>query len=152
MDTLKARLLSYTYECEDDCWHCLAGGKSAKYGKIWYRGRVIDNHIASWIAHNGQVPEGKFVLHTCDYKRCINPDHLFLGTQQTNIDDMIAKGRKASQLGSNHGQALLNENKVVAIKRMLDEGEYTIKELADKFKVHPTTIGSIKAGRTWIHV
>ena len=148
MSTLKDRLMSKTFVCDDGCWYCEAGGDSAPYGKIYYEGRTIDNHIASWIVHKGPIPEGKSILHSCDYKRCINPEHLFAGTQQDNIDDMIAKGRKAPA----HPQAKLTKEQVIQIKNALITEEYTQTELAKLYGVSFYTIYNIRVGRTWANV
>lgn len=81
----------------DGCWE-FAGAKSHKgYGQlpIWRDGRSIPRsaHRLSWELANGPIPAGMSVLHRCDNPPCVRPDHLFLGTQSDNMQDMVAKGR-----------------------------------------------------------
>lgn len=79
-------------------------------------GRKLMAHQASWILHFGEIPEGLNILHHCDNPSCVRPDHLFLGTQQDNIDDMCAKGRHSDHKhwdGKTHcqnGHLLVLEN------------------------------------------
>ena len=78
------------------CWLWTANRNSVGYGMIapGYGGRSsILAHRASWELANGPVPAGLFVCHHCDTPLCVNPAHLFLGTDQENKDDMVRKGR-----------------------------------------------------------
>jgi hypothetical protein len=61
------------------------------YGGLNFRRRHLQAHRASWIAHHGPIPKGLLVCHRCDVRTCINPDHLFLGTQKENMQDKVAK-------------------------------------------------------------
>ena len=96
---LKERLLKATTINESGCWICTIG--HGRYGRVKLDGTGIGlkNHRASWMVHKGPIPEGKCVLHTCDTPRCINPDHLFLGSHADNMADRAAKGRNADQRG-----------------------------------------------------
>lgn len=76
----------------DACWPWLASTKNG-YGQINVGGEISYAHRLSYEFANGEIPSGLFVCHRCDNKSCVNPVHLFLGTQQDNMDDMIAKGR-----------------------------------------------------------
>jgi hypothetical protein len=77
------------------CWLWTGGINTWGYGVLHRRGahESISAHRAAWELHRGPIPNGLFVLHKCDTRMCVNPDHLFLGTQRDNIHDCMAKGR-----------------------------------------------------------
>lgn len=79
------------------CWHFIGSLSKTGYGVVGLNGKVIGAHRAAWILTNGEVPDGLFVCHKCDNRRCINPDHLFLGTAKDNTQDMISKGRRVGR-------------------------------------------------------
>ena len=99
--TLQERLLARSEEANG----CLlwTGGKSSNgYGQIWADGKMVSTHRAAYLTWIGEIPEGMKVLHTCDTHNCIAPDHLFLGTQLDNMNDMIEKGRDKKARGDSH--------------------------------------------------
>ena len=82
-----------------DCWIWKASKRPNGYGQIGVegrRGRVEYAHRVSWQINFGSIPDGMQVLHKCDVKACVNPGHLFLGTQRDNVADAWAKGRAVS--------------------------------------------------------
>lgn len=117
MKTVLERLMAKVEHDAAGCWlfrGCLVGHG---YGRINIAGRLVLAHRASWAIHNGEVPAGKCVLHHCDKPGCINPAHLFLGTQADNVTDMITKGRSKSNAAINavkthckRGHELTKEN------------------------------------------
>jgi len=76
------------------CWEWKGNISSSGYGLLSYKGKNIGSHILSWILHNGEIENNLWVLHKCDNRKCVNPKHLFLGTRQDNMDDMVRKGRQ----------------------------------------------------------
>lgn len=104
-------------------------------------------HVYSYALFRG--PTGSmFVCHTCDNRRCVNPDHLFLGTSKDNVVDMIKKRR--GLIGAKNGHAKLTEADVLAIRALL--GKQRGKDIAAKFKVSHALICDIAKGRAWAHV
>lgn len=95
IEKLKQRLLKYSHQ-KGECriWNVENRKNPFGYGLINIRKKYMGAHRASWIAWRGEIPEGMFVLHVCDIPECINPDHLWLGTQKENIQDMDKKKRR----------------------------------------------------------
>ena len=82
---------------ESGCHKWLGCRTRKGYGQITYRGHRIETHRAMWLLHNGDIPQGMFVLHKCDVRNCIAPQHLYLGTAADNTGDMMSKGRGRGQ-------------------------------------------------------
>lgn len=98
----------YSVKAESGCFNFSGALDRKGYGKIGHKGKTC---VASRLAYEkavGQIPEGMNVCHKCDNPQCINPDHLFLGTQKANIHDMLAKGRSMRSRKSRcaHGHSL----------------------------------------------
>ena len=128
------------------CWLWNGYKHRSGYGNIKVDGKVIKTHRLSWTIHNGEIPKGMCVLHKCDVRSCVNPKHLFLGTQRDNLDDMVKKGR--SNHGEKHPLALLTKKDVLRI-RMLFKKEKSISELAEKFNVGYHVIWFIVRNKSW---
>lgn len=124
-----------------------------RVGAVWTREAFA--HRVSWELARGPIPSGMKVLHRCDVPGCVNPDHLFLGTQADNVADMIAKGRSrppAPRLGSANVCARLNEDQVWAIRELLRHKVFSQRAIAEDFGVGAMTISRIANNQTWRHV
>lgn len=141
---------------DDECW--IYKGKKDIYGygkfilNIIYDNKAAIASRVSWVIHFGGIPEGMLVLHHCDNPSCVNPKHLFLGTNKDNARDKIIKGRCNCVYGENHWFAKLKELDVIDIKTKYKNKEATQAELARLYHVKPVTINHIICGRSWNHV
>lgn len=75
------------------CWIWMRHKMKKGYGRLRVKGKKMVASRASWVAHNGDIPDGMHVCHRCDNPSCVNPSHLFLGTARDNVQDCISKGR-----------------------------------------------------------
>lgn len=94
--------------------------------------------------------KGMVVMHACDNPRCINPDHLSLGTQSDNVQDMLSKGRGSWLKGSERHNSKLEESSIALIRERLASG-VPQGEVAEEFGVCRSTISRIKCGKRWSH-
>jgi Transcriptional regulator, contains sigma factor-related N-terminal domain len=140
----------YTPEPMSGCWLWTGAVHDSGYGLLDEVGRKIRAHRFSWTLRRGEVPDGVLVLHKCDVRSCVNPDHLFLGTHADNSRDMVTKGR--SQRGEKHYDAKLTEGQVVEVRRLYYSGAWTQRELALKFRVSQTLVSWITRRKAWKHV
>lgn len=107
-------------------------------------------HRIAWEFTFGEIPDGMHVLHKCDNRKCVNPDHLFLGTNNDNIADKVAKGRNRRGEGLYNAKA--NDEIVRAIRTAYLTGLWTAKALAIKFGLSKSVTFSIIHRKAWKHV
>lgn len=133
---------------ESGCWEWMAALYTSGYGqiKIPKRRLQIAAHRLSYLIHKGDIPRGTYVLHKCDNRICVNPDHLFLGTKLDNSRDMVAKGRAC--FGAKQGSAKLSEAHVRVILELIRLGTKQIR-IAEMLNISPMQISRIKRGERW---
>lgn len=142
---------------ESGCWEWTAYVDEKGYGQLRVGStknntrKVMDAHIASYLIHKGSR-NGLHVCHTCDNRKCVNPEHLFLGTHADNMADMKAKGRAKGreQKGHLNANCKLKEQDVLEIFKLLPE--MNNKEIASLFGVAHSTISGIRLGKSWNHL
>ena len=136
----------------ESCWVWYGAKCSHGYGNFWDGVKYTSAHRFSWTIHNGCIPEGKSVLHACDNSLCVNPDHLFIGTQTDNIRDMIRKGRRGytGMKGEKNPKSVLTWEDVDCIRESFDNNLATRAELARKYNVNWTTINHVVKRTRWI--
>jgi hypothetical protein len=150
MKTAKERFDSKWEEDElRGCWLWTAACYGTGYGVLRVNGRNHHAHRMSWRFHRGEIPEGMHVLHKCDVRSCVNPDHLFLGTNDDNIQDCISKGRWAC--GEKAAKAKLTTVDIIEIIRLHNSG-LGYKKLGKQFGVDFSTIYKITKRKRWRHL
>ncbi len=158
----KERLMSFTIiDPVSKCWlwtGCVIGkSKLKQYGKIVIGSRTdntrrtITAHRYSYEVFKNKIPDNKWVLHKCDNPRCINPDHLFLGNRQDNVNDRERKGRNKlpNVKGENHPSVKLNWKIVNEIRKRYINGENATSISKDILIVSRRNISDIVNYKTW---
>lgn len=111
-------------------------------------------HRWSYEKFVGPIPDGLYVCHKCDNPSCVRPDHLFVGTQDDNMKDMVRKGRQNNPLGESNGRAKLTEDDVRYIRlnyKKMDK-VHGARAMGRRYGVVPATITEVVARRKWTHV
>ena len=142
---------------DDECWEWTANTLARGYGRICINNKMYLAHRVSWVIHNGAIPDhnsyhGICVCHTCDNPCCVNPAHLFLGTNKENLQDMQKKGRLVNHKGEKHGSHKLTEKEVIEIREKYIPYKYTQSKLAKEYGVTQVEIYYILKYITWKHI
>lgn len=154
---------------DDACWLWTGCRRNQRYGHCRWGGKMRSSHRIAWEITNGVIPDGLCVCHHCDNPPCVNPKHLFLGTQLDNVRDYIAKGLdiKTRARGDRHGRrvhpetcprgessgkARLTNAKVLEMRRRFANEGVTKTQLSRELGVALSTVHDVITGRTWSHL
>lgn len=128
-------------------WQKQVGSKG--YGMTCCNGKSVMAHRASYRVFRGEIPDGMFVCHRCDVRHCVNPAHLFLGTNTDNMRD--CRDKKRHCFGESVHNSKLTEDQVVSIHQRYSSGEHA-EDLAREFGVEQSWIYGIARGEKWTHL
>lgn len=142
------------YDIERSCWEWRGAISSNGYGNFACKGEKDLAHRWSWRAFNGDIPEGLWVLHRCDNRRCVNPEHLFLGDRSGNMKDCARKGRlKLPDVrGEKHSESKLTSHQVYEIRQRYADFKIPQRKLAYEYGVSQGLINHILRGKAWRHL
>lgn len=151
--TIKEKRRFLKYVDKNTCWEWTGNKGPHGYGGFQFDGEKRRAHRISWQIANGMVaPRDKMVLHTCDNRGCVNPEHLYLGTHQQNMDDMTARDRRNPPKGEEHHASKLTERDVLAMRGMWTGGNFTQRELGEVYNVTRRHVKEIVNNRAWKHI
>lgn len=147
-DLVRATLFNRTRLNEETgCWEWQAGLASGGYGLFCYRNQNQRAHRVSYQVWVGPIPEGMVVRHGCDNPRCVNPNHLSVGTMKDNMADREARGRRDVR-GEQIGTAKLTEGDVLEIRA----SSLSLRALSEKYGIDKSNVWLVRSGRSWKHV
>ena len=132
---------------ESGCWIWTAGTFKNGYGAFGASKKMLYAHRVSCEISQGAITEGMHILHKCDTKCCVNPAHLFLGTNADNIRDMVSKQRHT--YGERNGMAKLTSQRVSEIRIASEKGSELQRDIAKRFGVAQSHVSAIKNRQRW---
>ena len=135
-----------------DCWLWTASKNNWGYGVIRHNQKTQKAHRISWELHNGPIQADLHVLHKCDVPACVNPDHLFLGTNNDNVQDRVNKGVENGAKGEKNCKSKLTEMDVVKIRTSYVPRKHSRAKIARDYGVCKSTIDRLLGDKTWKHI
>lgn len=132
MDNL-SRFLSKVLAVESGCHEWQSTLHRTGYGKFWFNGKQVPAHRVAYLLQVGEIPAGLWVLHRCDNRKCVNPEHLYTGTAKQNVRDKVDRcdwwGRMKTPFEI-----------VEKCREMYQSGSYTQQQIADQMGIHQTQV------------
>lgn len=128
---------------ESGCWLWTHGCFRGGYGAIRVAGKQLKAHRLSWEMHVGPIPQGLLVCHKCDTPSCVNPSHLFLGTDAENSADCMNKNRQLFGERNSHARITLETAKSIR------NASWSLRQIAELHECSQFTVWAIRTGRAW---
>lgn len=144
------RFEKYIFYSPDGCWYWTSDMNQSGYGRIFVNGIATLAHRFSYSINVDDIHVGLQVLHKCDNRLCVNPYHLFLGTNDDNMKDKVKKGR--SQKGEKHPRCKVTTEAVIQIRKMFEDGIRVSHITRSNFGLSRSGIQSILEKKTWKHI
>ena len=135
-----------------ECWEWLASFRTTGYGQFGMNGVPTTASRVAWILTNGEIPKGMVICHRCDNRKCVRPDHLFLGTMKDNSRDMVAKGRHRApkQFGAGEKNFKAKINFEIAERIRADRKLLSWSKLSKKYGLVVSSLYDIVKNKRWI--
>lgn len=142
------------YHPQTYCWEWQGYTDANGYGRVGVVGYRYYTHRLSYLLAYGEIPNGLHVCHACDNPRCVNPDHLWLGTHLDNIADRTRKGRTVTNgpRGEAHPFAKLTSPLVKELRTRYGAGGISQSQLAREYRISQSTMTRALRGNTWAHI
>ncbi len=140
---------------ENACWPWLGKIDHDGYGRLYAPPEQwAKAHRVAWRLTHGPIPAGQVVCHACDNPRCVNPAHLYLGTQKENMQDAVRKGRHDAhrRTGERNPNHRLTAQQVDEIRNQFDAGQYTCRQLAQRHHLSQSAIWRILQQQRWQNI
>lgn len=136
----------------EGCWEWSGRVGTHGYGVLHAGGVRETTHRFSYELHYGPIPDGMLVLHHCDNRRCVRPDHIYAGTRMDNVIDMTVRDRRNDAIGEASSSAKLTAAEVREIRDLAASRVMSKRAIGRAYGLGHTTINSLVAGKTWQHV
>ena len=139
---------------ENSCWKWKGAIDRYGYGVLSHNNKILKAHRISYEIYYAEPLGNLHCLHRCDNPSCVNPLHLFPGTNLDNVRDKVQKGRcyTGNQKGENNGASKLSDDQVLKIRELYKSGKYTTLKLGEMYKVNRSTISYIINNKTFKHL
>lgn len=131
------------------CWNWQGAKNNYGYGIFGVFGKLKLSHRFSYEINKGKIPKGLLVCHSCDNPKCVNPEHLWLGTNNDNSIDKVRKGRQFKQNGEKAPNAKLKLKDVETIRKLYSTKLFTFTELGEIYSMNKSTIRCLIRRLTW---
>ncbi|QDI81663.1 HNH endonuclease [Methylorubrum populi] len=146
--SIERRFQAFYREAENGCWIWTGGFDRGRYGQFYISQFKIAAHRVTYALKHGPIAEGFIVCHRCDDPTCVNPEHLFLGTDLDNNADRSAKRRTHQPFGAVESYRKLSAEQA----KIILTDKRSARALAQEFGVSPNTVAKVRRGETWKHV
>ena len=132
----------------ETCWEWTGTITPQGYGYVSFNQKMVSAHRVAFELEIGKIPDDMYVLHSCDNRKCVNPEHLRAGTAQDNVDDMKERNRSPDRRGEANGRTILSEKDILDIR----SSQLKTSELMIKYNLGRTAIRDIVNKRSWKHL